>query len=134
MSIEAYRAIVQAHREEIRELRKKHQTKRFKGFLKMVQRQDNKPEIKKVVLKPEVLTWSRKKGVYVPVKIKFRNRKWNGMNLKELANRENNQTKDILGVWKPTRKLNNDGKYILTDEGRRVLNRKRAKRNEVHSR
>lgn len=130
MDLADYRAMVKAHKEEINDLRKKHYTKRYKGFLKMLYRQDAKPDINKVVLSPQVLTWSSKKGAYVPVKIKFWNNKWNGMNLKTLTHRENNQTKDIFGVWAPTRTLNNDGKYVLTREGRKLLNKKKAKNTE----
>ena len=92
----------------------------------MVSRQNNKPTINKVILKG-VLTYSSKKGCYVPLKIKYFNNQWNGMNLKTLFNRENKETTPYIGMYAKIN-INKEGKYILSRYGKSVLEKKRQNR------
>ena len=97
--------------------------KNHKGFFKMVSRQNNKPTINKVIVK-DMLTYSSKKGCYVPLKIKHFNNQWNGMNLKTLFNREDKETTSYVGMYAKIN-INKEGKYILSRYGKSILKKKR---------
>ena len=101
----------------------KYISKNHKGFLKMVSRQNNKPTINKVIVK-DMLTYSSKKGCYVPLKIKYFNNQWNGMNLKTLFNREDKETTSYVGMYAKIN-INKEGKYILSRYGKSILKKKR---------
>ena len=101
----------------------KYLSKNHKGFLKMVSRQNNKPTINKVIVK-DMLTYSSKKGCYVPLKIKYFNNQWNGMNLKTLFNREDKETTSYIGMYAKIN-INKEGKYILSRYGKSILKKKR---------
>ena len=101
----------------------KYISKNHKGFLKMVSRQNNKPTISKVIVK-DMLTYSSKKGCYVPLKIKHFNNQWNGMNLKTLFNREDKETTSYVGMYAKIN-INKEGKYILSRYGKSILKKKR---------
>ena len=101
----------------------KYLSKNHKGFLKMVSRQNNKPTINKVIVK-DILTYSSKKGCYVPLKIKYFNNQWNGMNLKTLFNREDKETTSYIGMYAKIN-INKEGKYILSRYGKSILKKKR---------
>ena len=104
----------------------KYISKNHKGFLKMVSRQNNKPTFNKVIVK-DMLTYSSKKGCYVPLKIKYFNNQWNGMNLKTLFNRENKETTSYIGMYAKIN-INKEGKYILSRYGKSILKKKRENR------
>ena len=104
----------------------KYISKNHKGFLKMVSRQRNKSTINKVVVKG-VLTYSSKKGCYVPLKTKHFNNNWNGMNLKTLFNREDKETTSYTGMYAKIN-INKEGKYILSRYGKSILKKKRENR------
>ena len=101
----------------------KYISKNHKGFLKMVSRQNNKPTINKVIVK-DLLTYSSKKGCYVPLKIKYFNNQWNGMNLKTLFNREDKETTSYIGMYAKIN-INKEGKCILSRYGKSILKKKR---------
>ena len=101
----------------------KYISKNHKGFLKMMSRQNNKPAINKVIVK-DMLTYSSKKGCYVPLKIKYFNNQWNGMNLKTLFNREDKETTSYVGMYAKIN-INKEGKYILSRYGKSILKKKR---------
>lgn len=101
----------------------KYISKNHKGFLKMVSRQNNKPTINKVIVK-DLLTYSSKRGCYVPLKIKYFNNQWNGMNLKTLFNREDKETTSYVGMYAKIN-INKEGKYILSRYGKSILKKKR---------
>ena len=104
----------------------KYISKNHKGFLKMVSRQNNKPTINKVIVK-DMLTYSSKKGCYVPLKIKHFNNQWNGMNLKTLLSREDKETTSYVGMYAKIN-INKEGKYILSRYGKSILKKKRENR------
>ena len=106
----------------------KYISKNHKGFLKMVSRQNNKPTINKVIVK-DMLTYSSKKGCYVPLKIKYFNNNWNGMNLKILLNREDKETTSYTGMYAKIN-INKEGKYILSRYGKSILKKKRENRRQ----
>ena len=106
----------------------KYISKNHKGFLKMVSRQNNKPTISKVIVK-DMLTYSSKKGCYVPLKIKYFNNQWNGMNLKTLFNREDKETTSYVGMYAKIN-INKEGKYILSRYGKSILKKKRENRRQ----
>lgn len=103
----------------------KHKSKLHKGFIKQRQRQDKKDNEVSIKLIPIVLTYSHKKGKYVPVKIKHRNNKWNGMNLKVLCN-----SFSILRVGGMYGKftINKEGKYKLSIYGKQLHKKLQLKR------
>jgi len=104
----------------------KHKSKLHKGFLKQVKRQDLKPETVKIIVIPILLTYSYKHSEYRPLKRKFHNNKWNGMNLKNLYNRF---TPTEVGCMYSKRSINKEGKYILSFHGKSVLKKKRLLKN-----
>ena len=104
----------------------KYISKNHKGFLKMVSRQNNKPTINKVIVK-DMLTYSSKKGCYVPLKIKYFNNRWNGMNLKTLFSREDKETTSYVGMYAKIN-INKEGKYILSRYGKSILKKKKENR------
>ena len=89
----------------------------------MISSKRNKSTINKVVVKG-VLTYSSKKGCYVPLKIKYFN---NGMNLKRLFSRENKGTTSYTGMYAKIN-INKEGKYILSRYGKSILKKKRENR------
>ena len=66
-----------------KELIIKHGSKLYKGFCKQCERQEKKPNDKKLKLRPAINLPKNFKGTYKHF-IKVRNIKWNGMNLKSL--------------------------------------------------
>jgi hypothetical protein len=103
----------------------KHKSKLHLGFLKQVQRQMNKPDYTKKVVSPVILSWSCKHSEYRPLKQKFWNNKWNGMNLKNIYN-----SFTILRVGGMYGKftINDNGKYRLSRYGKDLLRRKKLKK------
>lgn len=133
-TIEEYREKVKDYKNLIVENKKKHYSKNYKGFLKMVERHDKKPEIKKVKLMPEVLTYDFEEGCYIPIEIQHYNKKWNGINLKCLKQREDNQTKNIFGEYGSKFCLSNNGKICLSRKGKNVLEKKKNnEKNKIYT-
>lgn len=106
----------------------KHKSKLHKGFEKQRVRQDLKPEYVKIIVTPIVLSYSCKHSEYKPLKQKFWNNKWNGMNLKNLHNFFN-----ILRVGGMYGKftINSEGKYELSRHGKDLLRKKRQRKETV---
>lgn len=103
----------------------KHKSKLQKGFAKQVTRQDLKPSYVKIKVLPIVLSWNHKSGSYKPLKQRFWNNKWNGMNLKNLYN---SFTVLIVGGMYGKFTINGEGKYKLSIHGKQLLKKKRAKK------
>jgi len=100
----------------------KHKSKLHKGFEKQVTRQLLKPRYKKITIEPQILSWSDKNGCYKPLKRKFYNTIWNGMNLNNLYNSFNtNRVGGMYGKFT----INSDGKYKLSIHGKQLLKKKR---------
>jgi len=103
----------------------KHKSKLHKGFEKQLTRQNLKPDFPKIVVKPIVLSWSGKHGKYKPLKQRFRNNKWNEMNLKDLYN---SFTILIVGGMYGKFTINKDGKYTLSRHGKDLLRKKKLRK------
>lgn len=101
----------------------KHKSKLHKGFIKQVIRQDNKLSIVKVKIIPEILSY--KDGEYKPLKQKFFNNKWNGINLKDIYL----SFIQVQPNWMYSKvRINKEGKYILSIFGKNKLNKLKNKR------
>jgi len=111
--------------------RYKYWSKLYKGILKQIERQKSKPNISKVVLKPEILYFSKKHGEYIPLKIKYYNNKCRGgKGLDALySDPYFNFIRDVDGMY--TRCLVNreTGKYRLSIHGKQILKKKKEKKN-----
>ena len=103
----------------------KHKSKLQLGFEKQRIRQDAKPEYVKIVIQPIILSWNTKHSEYRPLKQRFWNNKWNGMNLKKLCN---SFTPVEVGCMYSKRKINSEGKYILSFHGKSLLRKKKLKK------
>lgn len=102
----------------------KHKSKLHKGFEKQVARQDAKPSIKYIEVKPTILSYDEEEGKYLPLKKTVWNNKWNGMNLKNIAN---SFSQTMPNWFNSHRRLTKNGKYKLSIRGKQYLNRKKSK-------
>lgn len=64
----------------------KYKSKLHKGFERQVLRQNEKPSIKYIDINPKILSFDEDEMKYSPLKKTVWNNKWNGMNLKNIAN------------------------------------------------
>ena len=107
----------------------KYWSKTYKGILKQIQRQQNKPAIAKVVVYPIILSYSSKHSEYRPLKRKIYNNIFRGgKGLDDLHNNSYfNFTRSVNGMY--TRCLINrtTGKYYLSKTGKEYLNKLRTK-------
>ena len=107
----------------------KYWSKLYKGILKQIQRQQNKPTISKVIVCPIILSYSSKHSEYRPLKRKIYNNTFRGgKGLDDLHNnRYFNFTRSVDGMY--TRCLINSttGKYYLSKTGKEYLNKLRTK-------
>ena len=107
----------------------KYWSKLYKGILKQIQRQQNKPTVAKVIVYPIILSYSSKHSEYRPLKRKIYNNTFRGgKGLDDLHNnRYFNFTRSVNGMY--TRCLINrtTGKYYLSKTGKEYLNKLRTK-------
>lgn len=103
----------------------KHKSKLHKGFKKQVQRQDLKPDFAKVEINPIILSWDDDEGMYLPLKAQYYNRKWNGINLKNLYH---SFTPVEPNSMYSKRRINKEGKYTLSMHGKSILAKKRKRK------
>jgi hypothetical protein len=107
----------------------KYWSKAFKGLLKQIQRQQNKPTISKVIVCPIILSYSSKHSEYRPLKRKIYNNTFRGG--KGLDDLHDNPyflfRRQVNGMY--TRCLINrtTGKYYLSKTGKEYLNKLRTK-------
>jgi hypothetical protein len=108
----------------------KNWSRLYKGILKQIKRQSNKPHISKVVLKPEILSFSEKHGEYRPLKRKFyNNRNRGGKGLDALASDPYfTFSRPVNGMYTRCLVSKETGKYRLSKTGKELLlNKKRKK-------
>ena len=107
----------------------KYWSKLYKGILKQIQRQQNKPTVAKVIVYPIILSYSSKHSEYRPLKRKIYNNIFRGgKGLDDLHdNSYFNFTRSVDGMY--TRCLINrtTGKYYLSKTGKEYLNKLRTK-------
>lgn len=103
----------------------KHSSKLYKGFLKQVRRQQEKPDFKKIKLNLAINLPKNFKGKYKHF-LKVHNSKWNGMNLKNINN-SLYPIKKYNGMYCKFR-IDNKGKVTLSMYGKKILEKKRAKK------
>ena len=111
---------------KVMKIQDKHKSKLHKGFEKQVTRQDLKPSIAKVEIVPTILTYSSKRGEYIPLKRKFFNNKWNGINLNRLYS-SFNCSRVGAGMYTEIT-INKEGKYKLSMYGKQILHKKKLKK------
>ena len=107
----------------------KYWSKLYKGILKQIQRQQNKPTVAKVIVYPIILSYSSKHSEYRPLKRKIYNnifRGGKGLNAL-MDNYYFNFARQVNGM--NTRCLINrtTGKYYLSKTGKEYLNKLRTK-------
>lgn len=110
----------------------KYWSKNYKGILKQIQRQQNKPTISKVIVYPIILSYSRKHSEYKPLKRKIYNNTFRGG--KGLDNLHSDAyfkvKRDVNGMYTRCLVDRATGKYRLSKTGKEYLNRKKsAKKN-----
>ena len=107
----------------------KYWSKLYKGILKQIQRQQNKPTVAKVIVYPIILSYSSKHSEYRPLKRKIYNNIFRGgKGLDALMdNYYFNFARQVNGMY--TRCLINrtTGKYYLSKTGKECLNKLRTK-------
>ena len=108
----------------------KYWSKTYKGILKQITRQQNKPTIAKVVVYPIILSYSLKHSEYRPLKRKYLNvRSRGGKGLDALhSDPYFNYKREANGMYT---RLNFDritGKYKLSTFGKKLLETKRLKK------
>ena len=108
----------------------KYWSKLYKGVLKQIKRQENKPIISKVIVYPIILSYSLEHSKYRPLKRKIYNNTFDGG--KGLSRLKNNCyfhfKREVNGMYTRCRINRPTGKYYLTKSGKEYLNRLREKR------
>ena len=108
----------------------KYWSKAYKGILKQMTRQQNKPTIAKVVVYPIILSYNSKCGKYKPLKRKYYNNRFRGGKGLDALHSDPyfNTVRSVNGMY--TRCLVNreTGKYKLSIHGKQLLKKKREKR------
>lgn len=109
----------------------KYWSKTYKGILKQIQRQQNKPTIAKVVVHPIILSYSSKHSEYRPLKRKIYNNIFRGGKGLEVLHSDNyfNVKRSYNGMYTRININRNTGKYYLSKTGKEYLNKLRAKEN-----
>ena len=110
----------------------KYWSKLYKGLLKQIERQQNKPIVAKVIVHPIILSYSSKHSEYRPLKRKIYNNTFRGG--KGLDGLRDNPyflfKRQVNGMY--TRCLVNKttGKYYLSKTGKKYLNKLRIKKQQ----
>lgn len=102
----------------------KHYSKLYLGFCKQYKRQYDKPREVTIDLPIKIVLPKNFNGVYTHY-MEVRNSIWNGMNLNNLL-RKVAPINHIGGMYGKFY-INKDGKYVLSEYGRRLLKKKKAK-------
>lgn len=108
----------------------KYWSKTYKGILKQIQRQQNKPTISKVIVYPIILSYSRKYSEYRPLKRKIYNNIFRGGKGLDALHSDSyfNVKRSYNGMYTRININRNTGKYYLSETGKEYLNKLRAKR------
>ena len=106
----------------------KHYSKLYLGFCKQYKRQADKPREAIINLPIKIVLPKNFKGIYIHY-IEVNNSIWNGMNLNNLL-RKLAPINHIGGMYSKFY-INKDGKYILSNYGRQLLKKKKAKLNQI---
>lgn len=108
----------------------KYWSKSYKGILKQIQRQQNKPTISKVIVYPIILSYSIKHSEYKPLKRKIYNTTFRGGKGLDALNSDPyfNVKRAVNGMYTIFNINRNTGKYYLSKTGKEYLNKLRAKR------
>lgn len=110
----------------------KYWSKNYKGILKQIQRQQNKPDLAKVVIYPIILSYSQKHSAYLPLKRKYyNNRHRGGKGLEALhSDRFFETVRSVNGMYTRCLLDRLTGKYKLSKTGKELLRRKKELKNE----
>ncbi len=108
----------------------KYWSKLYKGILKQITRQQNKPTIAKVVVYPIILSYSSKHSKYVPLKRKYYNSRFRGgKGLDALySDKYFNFVRSTGGMYTRCQVDRVTGKYKLSTYGKQILKAKRVKK------
>lgn len=108
----------------------KYWSKTYKGILKQIERQVNKPTIKKVIVYPIILSYSSKHGKYLPLKRKyFNNRFRGGKGLDALCSDSYFKgVRSVNGMYTLCTVDRITGKYKLSNYGKQLLKSKKLKK------
>lgn len=108
----------------------KYWSKLYKGILKQIQRQQNKPDIAKVIIYPIILSYSQKHSTYLPLKRKYYNNRYRGgKGLDALQQAKYFETvRNVNGMYTRCLVDRLTGKYRLSKTGKELLMRKKLKK------
>ena len=108
----------------------KYWSKLYKGVLKQITRQQNKPTIAKVVVYPIILSYSSKYSEYLPLKRKYyNNRNRGGKGLDALySDKYFNFVRSTDGMYTRCQVDRVTGKYKLSTYGKQILKSKKLKK------
>lgn len=108
----------------------KYWSKLYKGILKQITRQQNKPTIAKVIVYPIILSYSSKHSKYVPLKRKYYNNRFRGGKGLDALHSDSyfNFVRVVNGMYTRCKVDRVTGKYKLSSSGKRLLEQKRLKK------
>jgi|SRR5690349_6231708 len=112
----------------------KYWSKLYKGILKQMQRQQNKPTIAKVIVYPIILSYSSKHSEYRPLKRKIYNNIFRGGKGLDALHSDNyfNFKRTYNGMYTRINFNRTTEKYYLSKTGKEYLNRLRTKKQKQH--
>jgi len=103
----------------------KYWSKLYKGILKQITRQQNKPIIAKAIVYPIILSYSNKHSNYVPLKRKYHNNIFRGGKGLDALHSDSffNFVRSVNGMYTRCQVNRVTGKYRLSKTGKEQLTR-----------
>ena len=108
----------------------KYWSKTYKGILKQITRQQNKPTIAKVIVYPIILSYSSKHSEYRPLKRKIYNNIFRGGKGLDTLHSDNyfSTVRSVNGMYTRCLVDRVTGKYRLSKSGQELLRKKKLKK------
>lgn len=108
----------------------KYWSKSYKGILKQIKRQQEKPTIAKVTVYPIILSYSSKHGDYRPLKRKYYNNRFRGGKGLDALQSDAyfNTVRGVNGMYTRCLVDRVTGNYRLSKHGKELLAKKRQRK------
>lgn len=111
----------------------KYWSKLYKGILKQIARQENKPLVSKVIVYPLIMSYSVKHSKYLPLKRKYYNNRFRGGKGLDAMHGDIyfNFVRSVNGMYTRCLVDRITGKYKLSTHGKQLLKSKKLKKSQL---
>jgi len=111
----------------------KYWSKTYKGILKQIARQQNKPAVAKVIVYPIIESYSSKHNKYLPLRRKYYNNTYRGGKGLDTLHSDKyfNTVRSVNGMYTRCLVDRVTGKYKLSTHGKSLLRKRREKKQQL---